>query len=70
LFFGGGANKFLGVQNKFLEVQLRWKKAAECCRIFAFDSPSRQFIFNVWVRAAISIRWHCKALQIVNMPTV
>jgi len=24
----------------------RWKKAAECCRIFGFDSPSRQFIFN------------------------
>jgi len=22
------------------------KKAAECCRIFGLDSPSRQFIFN------------------------
>jgi len=22
------------------------KKAAECCRIFGFDSPSRQIIFN------------------------
>jgi len=22
------------------------EKSAECCRIFGFDSPSRQFIFN------------------------
>jgi len=22
------------------------KKAAECCKIFGFDSPSSQFIFN------------------------
>jgi len=24
----------------------RYKKAAECYRIFGLDSPSRQFIFN------------------------
>jgi len=27
-------------------VETMENKAVECCRIFGFDSPSRQFIFN------------------------
>jgi len=48
------------------------KKVAECCRIFGFDSPSRQFIFNALSLGSnrYQIRWHCNALQIVNMRPV
>jgi len=29
-----------------IEYSKRWEKVAECCRIFGFNSPARQFIFN------------------------